>query len=90
MLFVALRLSKVEGDESVEEVGRARIETRTDFRSSFPFFVLVRTLQGKAASMGLTTDQVPEFGHSRQIPDGIDGLSVRRLPSLPSTRRTSS
>lgn len=26
--------------------------------------------------MGLTADQAPAFGHSREVPDGIEGLDV--------------
>ncbi len=32
-------------------------------------------LQGKAASMGLATDQAPAYGHQK-IPEGIEGLEV--------------
>lgn len=38
--------------------------------------LLKRRERGKAATMGLTTDQVPEFGHTRSNPDGIDGLNL--------------
>ncbi|CDZ98856.1 sda1-domain-containing protein [Phaffia rhodozyma] len=38
--------------------------------------LLKRRERGKAASMGLTSDQVPEFGHQKSAPSGIDGLEL--------------
>lgn len=34
------------------------------------------SLQGKAATMGLTAGQVPEYGHTKVVPEGIEGLEA--------------
>jgi protein SDA1 len=41
--------------------------------------LLKRRERGKAASMGMSTDQVPEYGHSRGTAEGIDGLNVSKI-----------
>ncbi|TXT12919.1 hypothetical protein VHUM_01320 [Vanrija humicola] len=38
--------------------------------------LLRRRDRGKTASMGLIDGQVPEFGHTKEVPDGIDGLEL--------------
>ncbi|KAK4685706.1 protein SDA1, partial [Tremellales sp. Uapishka_1] len=38
--------------------------------------LLKRRERGKAASMGLTHDQVPAYGHTKEIPQGIEGLEL--------------
>lgn len=38
--------------------------------------LLKRRERGKAATMGLTMDQVPAFGHSKDTAEGIEGLEL--------------